>query len=100
MKYYTQKTTESKKLVDKVKEYIEANKQSWGTLAEDHYQTFKARLLANETLLNSTQIEELGDNTAVALVANERGSQSNGLQVLVDGGGNEVKTYPGCVTGG
>ena len=42
-------------------EHIEANKQSWGTLAKDHYETFRARLLANETTLSPTQIQELGD---------------------------------------
>ncbi|MBN2390127.1 MAG: class I SAM-dependent methyltransferase [Anaerolineae bacterium] len=42
-------------------EYIEANKQSWGVIAKDHYEAFKARLLANESTLSQTQIEELGD---------------------------------------
>ena len=42
-------------------EYIQANKQSWGGLAKDHYETFRARLLAHETTLSQTQIEELGD---------------------------------------
>ena len=42
-------------------EYIEANKQSWGQLSRDHYETFKARLLAEETTLSPTQIQELGD---------------------------------------
>jgi len=51
-----------------VDEYIEANKQSWGTLAEDHYETFKARLLASETTLNPTQIEELGDIAGKQLI--------------------------------
>ena len=42
-------------------EYIEANRQSWATLAKDHYETFKARLLAGESTLNETQMRELGD---------------------------------------
>jgi SAM-dependent methyltransferase len=49
-------------------EHIEANKQSWGVLAKDHYETYKARLLANETLLNSTQIQELGDIADKSLI--------------------------------
>jgi 2-polyprenyl-3-methyl-5-hydroxy-6-metoxy-1,4-benzoquinol methylase len=49
-------------------EYIEANKQSWGTLSRDHYETFKARLLANENLLNPTQREELGDIAGKRLI--------------------------------
>jgi SAM-dependent methyltransferase len=48
--------------------YIEANKQSWGTLSRDHYETFKARLLANENLLNPTQVEELGDIAGKRLI--------------------------------
>jgi len=44
-----------------VNEYIEANKQSWGQLSKDHYEVFRARLLANETTLSQTQIQELGD---------------------------------------
>jgi SAM-dependent methyltransferase len=51
-----------------VNEHIEANKQSWGTLARDHYETFKARLLAHENLLNPTQIEELGDIAGKRLI--------------------------------
>jgi SAM-dependent methyltransferase len=49
-------------------EYIEANRQSWGTLAKDHYRTFRAKLLAGETTLNPTQIEELGDVTGKKLI--------------------------------
>jgi SAM-dependent methyltransferase len=44
-----------------VNQYIEANKQSWATLASDHYEAFKKRLLAGDVLLNRTQIEELGN---------------------------------------
>jgi SAM-dependent methyltransferase len=42
-------------------DYIEANKQSWGALAPDHYETYQRLLLAGETTLSPTQIEELGD---------------------------------------
>ncbi|MGC9393902.1 MAG: class I SAM-dependent methyltransferase [Anaerolineae bacterium] len=48
--------------------YIEANKQSWGIIAQDHYETFKARLLVNETTLSQTQIEELGDIAGKKLI--------------------------------
>jgi SAM-dependent methyltransferase len=51
-----------------VSEYIEANKKSWGIIAQDHYETFKARLLANESTLSQTQIEELGDITGKRLI--------------------------------
>jgi len=42
-------------------EYVSANKKSWATLAQDHYETFKSKLLANESTLSQTQIQELGD---------------------------------------
>lgn len=42
-------------------EYIEANKLAWGVIAEGHYHTFRERLSRQETLLNETVIEELGD---------------------------------------
>jgi SAM-dependent methyltransferase len=51
-----------------VDEHIEANKQSWGTLAKDHYETFKTRLLANESTLSQTQIAELGDISGKTLI--------------------------------
>ncbi len=41
-------------------EYIEANKRSWATIAQEHYETFKSTLLANESTLSQTQIQELG----------------------------------------
>lgn len=41
--------------------FIEANRQSWATIAQEHYETFKSRLLANATTLSKTQIRELGD---------------------------------------
>jgi 2-polyprenyl-3-methyl-5-hydroxy-6-metoxy-1,4-benzoquinol methylase len=44
-----------------MEEYIQANKRSWATIARDHYETFKAFLLANESTLSQTQIQELGD---------------------------------------
>ena len=58
-------------------EYVEANKNGWGTLAKDHYETFKARLLANETLLNPTQIKELGDIAGKSRHDNGEGTRSN-----------------------
>lgn len=42
-------------------QYVEANKKSWGTLAQAHYETFKARLRANTSTLNQTQVQELGN---------------------------------------
>ena len=42
-------------------EYIEANKQSWATISQDHYETFKSYLLANESTIDQTQIQELGN---------------------------------------
>ncbi len=48
--------------------YIDANRKSWAILAKDHYETFKARLLAGETTLSQTQIEELGDVTGKRLI--------------------------------
>jgi SAM-dependent methyltransferase len=42
-------------------EYIDANKRSWGALSKDHYEVFRARLLANQYTLSPTQIQELGD---------------------------------------
>ena len=49
-------------------EYVEANKKSWGVIAKDHYEVFKARLLANETTLSQTQIRELGDIAGKRLI--------------------------------
>ena len=42
-------------------EYIEANKSSWGSIAAEHYQTFKKMLSANEPILNPVQIQELNN---------------------------------------
>jgi len=44
-----------------MEKYIEANKQSWATIAQEHYETFKSFLLTNESTLDHTQIGELGD---------------------------------------
>lgn len=41
--------------------HIEANRRSWATLAADHYEAFKARLLHSESTLSETQRRELGD---------------------------------------
>ena len=41
-------------------EYFEANKQSWASIAEEHYETFKTYLSENESTLNQTQMQELG----------------------------------------
>lgn len=46
---------------DSMNEYIEANKNSWGTVSKDHYETYKKRLSENESTLSPTQIRELGD---------------------------------------
>lgn len=42
-------------------DYVAANKQSWGLIAQEHYEAFKARLLAQESTLSPTVIQELGD---------------------------------------
>ncbi len=49
-------------------DYIEANKQSWGTIAQDHYETFRKRLAEKESTLSPTQIEELGDIRGKSLI--------------------------------
>lgn len=48
--------------------YITANKRSWGLLAADHYETFKAQLLRGETTLGQTTIDELGNITGKKLI--------------------------------
>ena len=40
---------------------IEANKQAWGKVAEDHYGHYKEGLLSGEYKLNPMIVEELGD---------------------------------------
>ena len=42
-------------------DFIEANKRSWGLIAQEHYEAFRTRLLAQESTLSQTQIQELGD---------------------------------------
>jgi SAM-dependent methyltransferase len=41
--------------------YIEANKQAWGQIAEDHYRAFYTRLSQQATTLSQIQRQELGD---------------------------------------
>jgi SAM-dependent methyltransferase len=48
--------------------YIQANKRSWATLSKDHYETFRSRLLANQSTLSPTQIEDLGELEGKALI--------------------------------
>ena len=47
--------------------YFEANKKSWGMIAEEHYQAFKKRLSEEDSLLCRTQQEELGDISGKSL---------------------------------
>ena len=49
-------------------EYIDANKHSWGTIAKEHYETFKTILSANELTLCQTQIQEIGDIRGKTLI--------------------------------
>ena len=49
-------------------EYIEANKQSWATIAKEHYETFRAILLANESTVSQTQLQELGELKGKTLI--------------------------------
>ena len=48
--------------------YIQANKQSWATIAAEHYHVFKARLSAHKTTLSQVQIEELGNIAGKKLI--------------------------------
>ena len=48
-------------------QYIDANKKSWGLIAEEHYEAFKKRLSEEDVLLSKTQIEELGDISGKSL---------------------------------
>lgn len=41
--------------------YIEANKRSWGLIAQEHYEAFKQRLQTQDSTLGPTVIGELGD---------------------------------------
>jgi len=49
-------------------EFIEVNKHSWATIAEEHYKNFKTVLSAKESTLNQTEIEELGDINGKTLI--------------------------------
>jgi SAM-dependent methyltransferase len=49
-------------------EFIEANRRSWATIAQDHYERFKTVLTENETTLMQTQIRELGDISGASLI--------------------------------
>lgn len=49
-------------------EYIQANKESWATIAEEHYETFRKRLAQNESTLGRTTREELGDIRGKSLI--------------------------------
>jgi SAM-dependent methyltransferase len=51
-----------------VNEYVEANKHGWATIAKEHYETFRAILLANESTLSQTQIQELGEIKGKTLI--------------------------------
>jgi len=51
-----------------VNEFIEANKQSWATIAKEHYQEFKRILSRNESTLHEIQKQELGDVTGKMLI--------------------------------
>lgn len=44
-----------------MEQYIEANKQAWGIIAQDHYHAFRRYLSEHETTLNATELEELGE---------------------------------------
>ena len=49
-------------------EYVEANKQSWATIAKDHYQAFRKFLSRNTSTLRETQKQELGDVNGKRLI--------------------------------
>jgi len=51
-----------------INDYIDANRRSWGLVAEDHYNAFKARLSQSASLLNPVQHQELGDIRGKSLV--------------------------------
>jgi len=48
--------------------FIEANKNSWAIIAEEHYKHFKKILSENESTLCRTQIQELGDIKGKTLI--------------------------------
>jgi SAM-dependent methyltransferase len=47
---------------------IDANRQSWGLIAEDHYHAFKAQLEQKASLLSEVQQRELGDIRGKSLI--------------------------------
>ena len=47
---------------------IEANKIAWGLLSKEHYETFKKRLEAKESLLSRVVEEELGDISGKSII--------------------------------
>ena len=48
--------------------HIAANRQAWGLLAAEHYETFKKALAERESLLGYPQAEELGDISGRSLI--------------------------------
>lgn len=51
-----------------VSRYVEANKLSWSTIANEHYKTFRTRLSHNESAFAETQKRELGDIAGKKLI--------------------------------
>jgi SAM-dependent methyltransferase len=49
-------------------EYIEANKQSWATIAKEHYLAFRESLSSNKSTLGETPKQELGDVNGKTLI--------------------------------
>ena len=47
---------------------MEANRQSWASIAKAHYETFKAALLEKESTLSPVQVDELGDIKGKTLI--------------------------------
>ncbi len=51
-----------------MQEYIEANKNSWATIAKDHYETFKKILSRGDSTISQVQQTELGDISGKSLI--------------------------------
>jgi SAM-dependent methyltransferase len=49
-------------------EHIDANRRTWGLVAEDHYHAYKAQLEERETLISEIQQQELGDIRGKSLI--------------------------------
>ncbi len=49
-------------------QYIAVNKRSWGLIAKEHYENFKAVLSTQESTLCPTEIQELGDIRGQTLI--------------------------------